>query len=296
MIQGHSYERLLEISKRINWRVEDIIGPDRPMDFARPFLPESFARTAELPFLSPAERLKLNQIRGFGYLAMFELVERCILPVIEEHAPSKADQDPHRTAALENFAVEEAKHIEQRLSNLKGSVASEDIILAGELVVQKGEKVGREHSHQVQEVTKELLETIQKNFEEDQKKELETLNREIEELRGEIGYAGEGLRERMEQKLVRLRQQAQTNREQLEGLSQMTFLTENDYRELKSKFGNVFRSGMGAEAFHDILKNMDLEKLSRDLWREVRTSRSKQAAKRATKRLHRLGVGDFQSR
>jgi DNA-directed RNA polymerase subunit beta' len=42
---------------------------------------------------------------------------------------------------------------------------------------------------------------------------------------------------------------------------------------------------MGAEAFHEILKNMDLEKLSRDLWREVRTSRSKQAAKRATKRL-----------
>jgi len=65
----------------------------------------------------------------------------------------------------------------------------------------------------------------------------------------------------------------------------MTFLNENDYRERKSKFGNVFRAGMGAEAFHDILKGMDLDKLSRDLWREVRTSRSKQAAKRATKRL-----------
>lgn len=112
MFQGHNYERLLEISKRINWRVEDIIGPDKPMDFSKPFLPESFARTAELPFLSPAERLKLNQIRGFGYLAMFELVERCILPVIEEHAPSKPGQDAHRTPALNNFAVEEAKHIE----------------------------------------------------------------------------------------------------------------------------------------------------------------------------------------
>jgi len=112
MIQGHNYERLLEISKRVNWRVEDIIGPDKPMDFTKPFLPESFARTAELPFLSAGERLKLNQIRGFGYLAMFELVERCILPVIEEHAPSKPGQDPHRTAALDNFAAEEAKHIE----------------------------------------------------------------------------------------------------------------------------------------------------------------------------------------
>ncbi|RAK68686.1 hypothetical protein [Phenylobacterium kunshanense] len=112
MFQGYNYERLLEISKRINWRVDDIIGPDKPMDFTKPFLPESFARTAELEFLTPAERLKFNQIRGFGYLAMFELVERCILPVIEAHAPSRPDQDSHRTAALNNFVVEEAKHIE----------------------------------------------------------------------------------------------------------------------------------------------------------------------------------------
>ena len=42
---------------------------------------------------------------------------------------------------------------------------------------------------------------------------------------------------------------------------------------------------MGAEAFYEILRDMDLDKLSRDLWREVRTTRSKQAAKRATRRL-----------
>lgn len=111
-IQGLNYERLLQISQRVNWRIEDIIGRDKPMDFSKPFLPESFARTRSLAFLSPAERLKLNQIRGFGYLAMFELVERCILPVIEELMPSGPGQDPHRTPALEQFAAEEAKHIE----------------------------------------------------------------------------------------------------------------------------------------------------------------------------------------
>lgn len=111
-IQGLNYERLLAMSKRVNWRVEDIIGADKPMDFSRPFLPESFARTADLDFLSPHERLKLNQIRAFGYLAMFELVERCILPMIEELAPSGAGQDPNRTPALMQFAAEEAKHIE----------------------------------------------------------------------------------------------------------------------------------------------------------------------------------------
>jgi hypothetical protein len=112
MIQDLSYERLLETSKRVNWRLEDIIGDDKAMDFSKPFLPESFARTAPLDFLSPAERLKLNQIRAFVYLAMFELVERCILPVIEDLAPAKPGQDPHRAPALAQFAAEEAKHIE----------------------------------------------------------------------------------------------------------------------------------------------------------------------------------------
>ncbi|HRN69078.1 MAG TPA: DNA-directed RNA polymerase subunit beta' [Promineifilum sp.] len=190
-----------------------------------------------------------------------------------------------RISARTDELVQEAKVIEQRLTNLKNAAASEDIILSGELIVQKGEKVGREHTVQVQEITKERLESIQKTMEDEQKQELDELNREIEELQGEIGDAGEGLRERMDQKLVRLRQQAQVNREQLEQLMQMTFLDENKYREYKSKFGNVFRAAMGAEAFHEILRNMDLDKLSRDLWREVRTSRSKQAAKRATKRL-----------
>jgi DNA-directed RNA polymerase subunit beta' len=54
---------------------------------------------------------------------------------------------------------------------------------------------------------------------------------------------------------------------------------------MKRRFGNVFKAGMGAEAFYEILQSMDLDSLSRELWREVRTSRSKQAAKRATRRL-----------
>jgi hypothetical protein len=112
MLQGYSYEKLLETSKRVNWCVEDIIGPDKPMDFDKPFLPESFARTSELTFLSAGERLKLNQIRGYGYLAMFELVERCILPIIEEQKPSTPSQDVFRTPALAQFADEEVKHIE----------------------------------------------------------------------------------------------------------------------------------------------------------------------------------------
>ena len=62
-------------------------------------------------------------------------------------------------------------------------------------------------------------------------------------------------------------------------------MSESRYRELKGKFGNVFQANMGAEAFYEILGNLNLAKLSEELWVEVRTSRSKQRRRKATKRL-----------
>jgi DNA-directed RNA polymerase subunit beta' len=42
---------------------------------------------------------------------------------------------------------------------------------------------------------------------------------------------------------------------------------------------------MGAEAFFDILERLDLDKLSEELWHEVRTTKSKQKRKKSTTRL-----------
>lgn len=106
-----SYQTLFETSRRINWQVDDIIGADKRLDFSKPFLPESFARTAPLRFFTPSERLALNHIRAFGYLSMFELVETFILPFVTEQAVEEADDDPFRAPALQQFASEEAKHI-----------------------------------------------------------------------------------------------------------------------------------------------------------------------------------------
>jgi len=68
-------------------------------------------------------------------------------------------------------------------------------------------------------------------------------------------------------------------------LRPFTFLTENRYRELKQRWGQVFRADMGAEAFYEILGRLDLDKLSVDLWQEARTTKSKQKRKKATQRL-----------
>jgi hypothetical protein len=111
MQQQHSFEAILETSRRVNWRIEDI-SADKKLDFTRPFLPETFARTKRLVFLTPDERLALNHIRARGYLATFELVERFITPFVAEQAGLGSDEEPFRAAALEQFASEETKHME----------------------------------------------------------------------------------------------------------------------------------------------------------------------------------------
>ncbi|MCP4427943.1 MAG: DNA-directed RNA polymerase subunit beta', partial [Chloroflexi bacterium] len=190
-----------------------------------------------------------------------------------------------RLAAATDDVVREAKAVEQRLENLSGSTVSEDIVLGDADIVKEGETVGREHSIVVQEISAERLTQVQQDSEERHQSQVAALQKEIEELRVEVETIAMDTRDQISQKLVLLRQQAQTNRDLLENLAQMMFLNENEYRDLKSKFGNVFRASMGAEALYDILKRMDLDKLSKQLWREVRTTRSKQASKRATKRL-----------
>jgi hypothetical protein len=111
MNQQYTYQGTLAASEKIRWRVEDIIGNDKQLDFTKPFLPESLARVESLDFLLPAERRTLNQIRGYGYLCLFGLVEEFILPFVLDHARPQLQGDDYRVRAFLQFASEEAKHI-----------------------------------------------------------------------------------------------------------------------------------------------------------------------------------------
>ncbi len=106
-----TYQGALAASEKVNWRVEDLIGGGRTLDFTKPFLPESLARVEPLSFLSATEKLILNQIRGHGYLYTFGLVEEFILPFVLDHTRPELNGDDYRVRALLRFAGEEAKHI-----------------------------------------------------------------------------------------------------------------------------------------------------------------------------------------
>jgi hypothetical protein len=111
MQSQYTYQGALAASEGFRWKVEDIIGGDKRLDFTKPFMPEALARVQGLSFLSPDEKRTLNQIRGNAYLCIFGLVEEFILPFILDHARPQLVEDDYRTRALLQFAGEEAKHI-----------------------------------------------------------------------------------------------------------------------------------------------------------------------------------------
>jgi hypothetical protein len=112
MLNSYSYKAALAASEAIHWRVEDIIGGEKRLDFTSPFMPESLAQTEPLGFLINEEKRILNQIRGNAYLCIFGLVEEFILPFVLDHARSQLQGDDYRVRALLQFAGEEAKHIQ----------------------------------------------------------------------------------------------------------------------------------------------------------------------------------------
>ena len=113
MFHDFQYPAILAASNRAAWQIDDVIGPDATLDWAKPFMPENLARTDRLPMLSDAEKLTLNHIRAHEYLSMFGLVEEFILPFVMDHVrPDLPDADDVRVRAMIQFAAEEAKHIQ----------------------------------------------------------------------------------------------------------------------------------------------------------------------------------------
>lgn len=112
MPDRYTYQSALAASEIIHWRIEDIIGGEKRLDFNKPFMPESLAQTEPLSFLNDEEKRILNQIRGNAYLCIFGLVEEFILPFILDQTRPQLQGDDFRVRALLQFAGEEAKHIQ----------------------------------------------------------------------------------------------------------------------------------------------------------------------------------------
>ena len=111
MSYQYNFKDVLGRAERITWRVEDVIGEGKTLDFTKPFMPDSLARVETLSFLSKDERRLLNQIRGHAYLSIFGIIEEFIVPFVLDHARPFINGEDYRARAFLEFVSEEAKHI-----------------------------------------------------------------------------------------------------------------------------------------------------------------------------------------
>jgi DNA-directed RNA polymerase subunit beta' len=210
--------------------------------------------------------------------------------VMGEFETQTRDINAHFEAEFERLSediMRDARSVQNRIEALMSETAPSDIDFASAntVIVAKGETVETNHITRIQNLVNARLGELQTEIAELRRGELERLNEEAETVAGEASSGLTGQMEELEARIANIRQSAEKARSELQDLKVLQFLSETRYRELKSRYGQVFQADMGAEAFYEILKNVDLDKMAPELWHEVRTTRSKQRKKKATKRL-----------
>ena len=133
-----------------------------------------------------------------------------------------------------------------------------------------------------QEAIKQVEESSSQEIAERQRT-LEAKITEIEQKGATVEEVNQLQRNFIDERIL-LEEKLPVNVEQLKDLRKGALLTENQYHELKEKYGQVFEAGMGAEAILQLLKDIDLDEIRNNLLQEIRSS-SGQRRKKASKQL-----------
>ena len=206
---------------------------------------------------------------------------------LQRRRSQQEEQLEEKGAQLTDAVTSEVRSLQGRIEALMGQEAPEDLVLSFHEtpVVAAGEKIKRTHLSAPQKAAATRLDEIKDQIRQEMEDVALLISAEGDQLTHEAGQAKEILGERLAQQLAELEADVDEKKEELRGLEQMTFLTETGYHDLNDRWGHVFEAKMGAEAFLDICKQVNLEALSKELRATMRTTRSKQMKKKATKRL-----------
>ena len=183
--------------------------------------------------------------------------------------------------------IREGQRLERSLSEKVGKTIRAAIVLeaTNTLIAEKGDTIASDNITRLQKAVSHRLEEIEASLKDKRDREAERIKMRKEEVKAEADTAMSDIRDTADTGGEDARTSLNAELEELQGIRPMMFLGETRYRELKARWGQVFRADMGAEAFYELLQRLDLDQLASELWEEARTTRSKQRKKKATKRL-----------
>ncbi len=273
---------LLDISRR---------NLDRVLYFAQyvvTHVDEEARRKALKRIEDEIARIEKEQADGLNQqIAQIKANRKKHLEDLEERKRKIEESFAEDVAARIDPIMREGQSLERSLTEKLGKTIRASISFeeTRTLIADKGETVTNEHITRVQSIVKARLDELEAVGKDKRNREFERVTMQIEKVKAEADMAMTELRNSVEDGNVTSREQLNTDRDELQAIRPMMFLGETRYRELKAKWGQVFRADMGAEAFYEILQRIELDTLAEELWEEARTTRSKQRKKKATKRL-----------
>jgi DNA-directed RNA polymerase subunit beta' len=183
--------------------------------------------------------------------------------------------------------LREAQDLQQSIDDERGNPAKKALRLktASTTVVAKGETIKSSHLTDLNNAVQNRLQEFEATLKEKRDEKLASVTMDIETSKAEA--EDEIVRQQIELEELTSQQQDRIaeDRDKLLNLQPMMFLSEAQYQDSKQKWGQVFSAGMGAEALYEILSDMNLDELLEELWEEIRTTKSQQRKKKATKRL-----------
>jgi len=235
--------------------------------------------------ISVSEREKANHVNA-RILDIKQNRDRKVAELQQMRQDMQARADEEIASKIDPI-IQEGQSLEQTLQDQLNKPAKKDITFGPEheLIASANETITPQLVSRVQTVVKKQLETIESDIRSRLQRELEMLDMQKQELKAGADLQMETLRSELEEQNSESQDKSSKERDELLDLKPFNFLNESQYRELKTKWGQVFRADMGAEAFYDILRRLDMEKLAEELWTELRTTKSKQKRKKATTRL-----------
>ncbi|MFZ5881521.1 MAG: DNA-directed RNA polymerase subunit beta' [Chloroflexota bacterium] len=212
--------------------------------------------------------------------------DRLIAEINQKRAAFEQEYD-ERIAEMLDPVIKEGQKLEKNLQEQMGEPARKDVLFGADndKIIAAGDKITSKHISQVQKIVARKLEAMENELKDQKARQLEDLKMDAGRIKADADLQMEALRNELESQTSVSSNTNSRMRDELVELRPFTFISETRYRELKQRWGQVFRADMGAEAFYDILSRLDLDKLAHELWQEVKTTKSKQKRKKATTRL-----------
>ncbi len=202
----------------------------------------------------------------------------------ESNALAQRDERINKSSST---IIGEAQTLQNWIGANKGKKAAEGKRLSWveEPIIKAGNLVSADYENHVNDLVQEELTRLQSDSDREGDEIRELIGAQRDHVRMNADAAlGEFYKE-IDRKKEAIHQQMDRSLDDLKGLEEQQLLTETRYRELADRWGNVFQAGMGAEAIRDIVAKIDLDKMAKELRREIRTTKSKQRRKKAAKRL-----------